>query len=67
MTEAKKELIDKHSTVVERFNMGLFELTNWEMEFLDSIVTQLEAEDGFLTDPQIESLEKIYNKYCEEE
>lgn len=65
-TETRKELIDKYETLVTGYNIGEYDFSNWEEEFLDTqgnMATNLYAEDGFLTDLQIEKLEQIYSKY----
>ena len=59
-TELKKELIDKYEWLI--YNQDI-DLNTWEMDFLDTIGDQLDAEDGFLTDKQIEKLEEVYEKY----
>lgn len=59
-TETKKELIDKYEWLI--YNQEI-DLTNWECDFLDNVGNELDAEDGFLTDLQIEHLERVYEKY----
>lgn len=59
-TETKKELNDKYQWLI--YNQDI-DLNTWECDFLDSIEEQLDSEDGFLTDKQIEKLEEVYEKY----
>jgi hypothetical protein len=64
--ETRSELIEKYEWLIEKADMGEFELNDWELQFLDDqgdFATNLYAEDGFLTDRQIEKLEEIYEKY----
>lgn len=63
MTEIRKELIEKFDELIEYHNMGDITLNNWEEEFLSNIGLQLEAEDGYLTDLQIEKFEEVYERY----
>lgn len=60
-TETQKELIQKFDDL-NNADVEL-RLNTWESEFLDSIESNLKAEDGYLTDLQIEKLEEIYEKY----
>ena len=59
-TETKKELIDKYEWLI--YNQEI-DLNTWECDFLDTIGNELDSENGFLTDKQIEKLEEVYNKY----
>ncbi len=61
-TEIRKELIDKYEFILT--DDGTLEKLNvWECSFLEDINSNLYAEDGFLTELQIEKLEQIYEKY----
>lgn len=62
MTETRKELIDKYEYLTNNFRITL---NDWEEEFLFSVSDQLFADDGFLTDLQIEKLEQVYEKYSD--
>lgn len=63
MTETRKELIDKFSYLVDEEAIGNINFNDWEARFLLSIESNLVADDGYLTDLQIEKLEQIYEKY----
>lgn len=60
LTETKKELIDKYEWLI--YNQEI-DLNSWECAFLDNIEEELYSDEGFLTDLQIESLEKMYDRY----
>jgi len=65
-TETRKELIDKYDWLVNAYNVGEIDFNTFEEEFLDTqgdVATNLYADDGYLTDLQIEKLEQIYDKY----
>lgn len=46
------ELIEEHED----------ELTNWERGFVDSMRVQLEADEPFITEPQLEKLQRICDR-----
>jgi hypothetical protein len=62
-SEIRKELIDKFNYISSEEAIGSISLKDWEARFLLSISFQLENENGFLTELQIEKLEQIYEKY----
>ena len=60
MTETRKELLEKYEWLI--YNQEI-DLSTCEENFLDDVGDDLDAEDGFLTDAQIERLIQIYEKY----
>lgn len=65
MNETRRELISKYEFVFDGVSTGDIELNDWELNFINDndISTAIYAEDGFLTEKQIEKIEQIYEKY----
>lgn len=57
---SEKTTLEKFWELVE--NMP-GEITQWEGEFLDDILNQLDRELGWLSEKQKEKIEEIYERY----
>jgi hypothetical protein len=64
LTETHPDYSDSYESMLDNLDQPEeFELTDWEANFLDSMLKLNERGDGFITDKQAETIRKLVDKY----
>lgn len=64
ITETHPDYSDSYESMLDNLDQpDEFELTDWEAEFLDSMLKLNETTDGFITDAQAAKIRQLVDKY----